>query len=133
LLLLEEGAALIRAGHADTANDVLTAGLARLDKDSRPRFPGERAQWLYKRGLARLNWNHRADAAADLNAALGAEPVGWVRGRIHVEMGKLADLAGDRAKALAAYKEAATICGRSNDPACEAEAARFKKRAFALQ
>jgi predicted Zn-dependent protease len=133
LLILEEGAALIRAGHADTANTVLTAGLTTLDKDPRPRFPGERALWLYKRGLARLNWNHPADAATDLKAALGAEPVGWVRGRIHVGMGKLADLAGQRANALAEYAEAATICGKSNDPACESEAARFKKRPFALQ
>jgi tetratricopeptide (TPR) repeat protein len=133
LLILEEGAALIRAGHADTANEVLTAGLARLDQDTRPRFPGERAQWLYKRGLARLNWNHRTDAEADLNTALGAEPVGWVRGRIHVELGKLADLAGNRSKALSYYTDAASICSRSNDPACEAEAERFKKRAFALQ
>ncbi|TAK11559.1 MAG: hypothetical protein EPO35_12225 [Acidobacteria bacterium] len=133
LLVLEEGAALIRAGKADTASEVLTDGIARLDTDSRPRFPGERALWLYKRGLARLNWNHRADAAADLNAAMAAEPVGWVRGRIHVEMGKLADLAGNRAKALAEYNEAASICGRSNDPACVSEATRLRKRAFALQ
>jgi tetratricopeptide (TPR) repeat protein len=133
LLILEEGAALIRAGQASAANDVLTAGLAVLDKDTRPRFPGERAQWLYKRGLARLNWNHRADALADLNAALGAEPVGWVRGRIHVEKGKLADLDGKRSLAIAEYNEGAATCARSNDPACEAEAAKFKKRAFALQ
>ena len=133
LLVLEQGAALIRAGHADAASDILTTGLARLDNDTRPRFPGERALWLYKRGLARLNWNHRSEAAADLSAALGAGPVGWVRGRIHVEVGKLADLAGNRAKALTEYTEAASICGRSNDPVCEAEAERFKKRAFALQ
>lgn len=133
LLLLEEGAALIRAGQANTANDVLTAGLAMLDKDTRPRFPGERAQWLYKRGLARLNWNHRADAMADLNAALGADPVGWVRGRVHVEKGKLADLDGKRALAIDEYNEAAATCARSNDPVCEAEAARLKKRPFALQ
>lgn len=133
LLILEEGAALIRAGRASAANDVLTTGLAMLDKDTRPRFPGERAQWLYKRGLARLNWNHPADALADLNAALGAEPVGWIRGRVHVEKGKLADLAGKRALAIAEYNEASAVCARSNDPVCEAEAAKLKKRPFALQ
>ena len=133
LLLLEEGAALIRAGQANTANDVLTNGLAMLDKDTRPRFPGERAQWLYKRGLARLNWNHRGDAMADLNAALGADPVGWVRGRVHVEKGKLADLDGKRSLAVSEYNEASAICLRSNDPVCEAEATRLKKRPFALQ
>lgn len=133
LLLLEEGAALIRAGRAEAANTVLTTGLEKLDTDTRPRFPGERAQWLYKRGLARLNWNHRAEALADLNAALGAEPVGWVRGRIHVEKGKLADLAGNRQLAISEYNEATLTCGRSNDPACVAEAAQLKKRAFALK
>lgn len=133
LLLLEEGAALIRAGRADAANDVLTNGLAMLDKDTRPRFPGERAQWLYKRGLARLNWNHRADALTDLNAALGAEPTGWIRGRTHVEKGKLADLAGNRSLAVAEYNEGAVTCARSNDPVCEAEATKLKKRPFALQ
>jgi len=133
LLVLEEGAALIRAGHADMANSVLTAGLARLDTDARPRVPGERAHWLYKRGLARINWNHLPDAAADLNTALGASPVEWVRGRIHVEMGKLADLAGNRAKAVAEYTDGSSICGRSNDPACQAEAERLEKRAFALK
>ena len=133
LLVLEEGAALIRAGHADTANDVLTAGLARLDKDMRPRVPGERAHWLYKRGLARINWNHLTDAAVDLNTALGLQPVEWVRGRIHVDLGKLADLAGNRSKALAEYTDGGAICSRSNDPACVAEAERLKKRAFALQ
>jgi len=133
LLVLEEGAALIRAGRADAAGEVLTAGLAKLDKDTRPRFPGERALWLYKRGLANLNWNRRAEAAADLNTALGAEPAGWVRGRIHVEKGKLADLEGKRSLAIGEYNEAAAVCAQSNDPACEAEAARLKKRPFALK
>jgi len=133
LLVLEEGAALIRAGHADAASEVLTSGLAKLDKDTRPRFPGERALWLYKRGLANLNWNHRPEAAADLNAALGAEPVGWVQGRIHLGKGKLADLEGKRQLAISEYNEASATCARSNDPACEAEAARLKKRPFALQ
>jgi tetratricopeptide (TPR) repeat protein len=133
LLVLEEGAALIRAGHADAASEVLTSGLAKLDKDTRPRFPGERALWLYKRGLANLNWNHRPEAALDLNAALGAEPVGWVQGRIHLGKGKLADLEGKRQLAISEYNEASATCARSNDPACEAEAARLKKRPFALQ
>lgn len=133
LLLLEEGAALIRAGKANAASDVLTAGLAMLDKDTRPRFPGERAQWLYKRGLARLNSNRPADALADLNAALGSDPMGWVRGRIHVEKGKLADLEGKRSLAIAEYNEAAATCARSNDPVCEEEAAKLRKRPFALK
>lgn len=133
LLVLEEGAALIRAGHADTADAVLSAGLARLPADPRPRFPGERALWLYKRGLARLNWNHRADAATDLAAALAADPAKWVNGRIHVELGKLADLDRRRPAALAEYEQAIAICGTANDPMCVDEAKRYRKRPFALQ
>jgi tetratricopeptide (TPR) repeat protein len=133
LLVLEEGAALIRAGHADTADSVLSAGLARLSRDPRPRFPGEQALWLYKRGLARLNWNHRAESAADLAAAMAAGPAKWVKGRIHVEQGKLADLDGQRAAALREYEQAIAICGTSNDPMCVDEAKRYRKRPFALQ
>jgi hypothetical protein len=112
---------------------VLTDGLAALDADRRPRFPGEQAFWLYKRGLARLNWNHRPQSAADLDAAMAAGPVGWVRGRIHVTRGQLADVAGRRADALAEYRQAADLCGRFNDPACVSEARQFMRRAFALQ
>lgn len=133
ILVLEEGAALIRAGHADTADAVLTTGLAKLDADPRPRTLGERAYWLYKRGLARLNWNHRADSAADLEAALAANPVGWVRGRIHVTRGQLADLNGRRDEAMAEYRLASDWCGRNNDPFCVADAVQFTRRPFALQ
>jgi len=133
ILVLEEGAALIRAGHADTADAVLTAGLAKLDTDPRPLALGERAYWLYKRGLARLNWNHRADSAADLEAALAANPVGWVRGRIHVVRGQLADLAGRREDALSEYRQGADWCGRNSDPFCVADAVKFTRQPFALQ
>ncbi|MEI6243675.1 MAG: hypothetical protein WCQ64_01400 [Acidobacteriota bacterium] len=133
ILVLEEGAALIRAGHADTAEAVLTAGLAKLDADTRPRTLGERGYWLYKRGLARLNWNHRADAAVDLDAALLANPVGWVRGRIHVTRGQLADADGHRAEALEQYRLGADFCGRNNDPFCVADAVKFTRAPFALQ
>jgi tetratricopeptide (TPR) repeat protein len=133
LLVLEEGAALIRAGNATEADRVLTAGIARLDTDPRPRAPGERALWFYKRGLARLNSNRRSESALDLATAIAAEPVAWVRGRIHVELGKLADLSGQRANALVEYRKAATICGQSNDPACVTEARKLERRPFALQ
>ena len=61
--MLEEGAAAIRAGHADEADAALTRGLAAFEEDTRPKIPGEHALWLYKRGLARLNLNHPADAS----------------------------------------------------------------------
>lgn len=133
LLVLEEGAALIRAGHADTADAVLTAGLARLESDPRPRVPGEKAFWLYKRGLARLNWNHRPQAVIDLDAALAAGPVGWVEGRIHVTRGQLADVDGRRPAAIAEYRKAVDLCSRFNDPVCVADARKYTRKPFALQ
>ncbi len=103
-----------------------------LHQDQRPRVPGEEALWLYKRGLARLNQNHPAAAADDLNRALTANPMNWIRGRIHVELGKLADLAGKRTEALVAYRTAKSICETSADTICEDEASRFLKRPFAF-
>jgi tetratricopeptide (TPR) repeat protein len=132
LFMLEEGSAAIRAGHADVAEAALTRGLAFLEKDSRPKMPGERALWLYKRGKARLNQNHLKDALVDLNQALTASPVGWVRGRIHLELGRIADLAGKRAEAMNAYQTAKTVCETSNDPACISEANRLLRQPFSF-
>jgi tetratricopeptide (TPR) repeat protein len=132
LFLLEEGAAAIRAGRAAEAEAVLTRGLAAFNQDSRPKIPGERAIWLYKRGLARMNLNHPQDADVDLREALRSEPVAWVRGRIHVELGKIADLAGRRPDALAAYRTGKTACEAGNDPRCVAEANRLIRQPFSM-
>ena len=99
LLFLEEGSAAIRAGRAGAAEDVITRGLAVFAKDPRTKVPGERALWMYKRGLARVNLNHLPDASVDLREALAADPPGWVKGRAHLELGKIEDLGGRRAGA----------------------------------
>jgi tetratricopeptide (TPR) repeat protein len=132
LFVLEEGSAAIRAGLATDADAALTRGLAGLDRDARPRIPGERAFWLYKRGVARLAMNHLADALVDLRSALNSDqhPIDWVRGRTHLELGKIADLSADRPGALAEYRQAQTICGASSDAPCAADAGRFLKRPF---
>jgi tetratricopeptide (TPR) repeat protein len=132
LLVLEEGAAAIRAGRATEADTGLTRGLEGLARDARPRVPGEEALWLYKRGLARLNLNRLPAAAADLNAAMAAKPTNWVRGRIHVELGKLADLAGKRTDATSNYRIARTTCEANADTVCAGEAARLLKKPFAF-
>lgn len=132
LFTFEEGAAAIRAGRAAEAEAALTRGLAYFNQDPRPKIPGERALWLYKRGLARLNQNHLEDATADLHAAQGASPVSWVAGRIHVELGKLADLTGRRTDALGEYRSGKALCEASNDPTCAAEAARLIRRPFSF-
>jgi tetratricopeptide (TPR) repeat protein len=130
LLFLEEGSAAIRAGRAGAAEDVITRGFAVFTKDPRPKVPGERALWMYKRGLARVNLNHLPDASVDLREALAAEPPGWIRGRVHLELGKIDDLGGRRAGALEHYKTAKSTCEASRDPGCANEAGRLIRRPF---
>jgi tetratricopeptide (TPR) repeat protein len=132
LFVLEEGAAAIRAGRALDADQALTRGLSILERDNRAKVPGERALWLYKRGLARLNLNRLPDADVDLREALRAGPVGWVGGRIHVALGKIADLGGRRADAVAAYRTGKAICEQANDPIGAAEANRLLRRPFSF-
>ena len=131
MFVFEEGAAAIRAGRAAEAETILTQGLAAFDKDTRRKLPGERALWLYKRGLARLNMNHPADATTDLRQALAASPVGWVEGRIRVALGQLADLAGHRPEAVAEYTKAKSICGTA-DSVCADEARQYLKQPFSF-
>jgi hypothetical protein len=130
LFLLEEGSAAIRAGRAAEAETALTRGLDMFERDERAKVPGERALWLYKRGLARISLNHLRDADADLRVALAAGPVGWVGGRIHIGLGKIADLQGRRQDALAAYRTGQALCARAKDPLGLAEATRLIRRPF---
>lgn len=116
LLWLEEGGTALRAKRPQEAETAINEGLARLERDSRPRMPGEVAQLYYKRGAARLLLKNQAGAGQDLAASL-ADKTGptWVRGRVHTELGKLADLAGDRKRALDEYQTAAALCERASD------------------
>lgn len=130
LLTLEAGAAAIRAGQADRAEAMLTGGLKQLDADSRPKFPGERAVWLWKRGSARISLNRLADARADLDAALTHDPADWIEGRIRTDIGRVHDLAGRRAEALAEYARARTLCRGDDDPIGDRLAADLERRPF---
>jgi len=125
LLWLEKGATSIRAGLAAEADAILTDGLRKLDTDYRAKMPGERALWLYKRGSARILLRRLADARRDLEAALAQGPLGWVQGRITLELGKAADLENDRARAVVHYQKASAICEAQQDPQCREEAARL--------
>ena len=133
LFVLEHGASAIRAGRGPEADEVLTRGMEMMRKDTRPRVPGEEALWLYKRGLVRLNMNRQADAAQDLQRALALGPPDWIRGRVQVELGKLADLAGKRADALAAYRAGRALCESSADTLCEKEASRHLGKPFSFK
>jgi tetratricopeptide (TPR) repeat protein len=133
LLQLEVGSAAWRAGHAAEAERVLTAGLAWHDRDARPKIPGERAMWIYKRGMARVSLNHLDEAEADLRLAFTNSPVGWVQGRIHLELGKVADLRQQRSTALGEYLAADQLCRIHQDPWCQEEAARWRKAPFTFR
>ena len=130
IFVLEAGSSATRAGRPAEAEELLTRGLAAFDKDDRPKFPGEPAIWLYKRAVARIALRHVSDAKDDLEAALRTQPVEWMKGRIQLEMGKLADAAGHRPEALSAYHVAQNLCGSHNDAACAGEAERLMQRPF---
>lgn len=130
LLQLEAASAAWRAGLAAESEALLTSGLAWHDRDPRPKTPGERALWIYKRGMARVSLNHLSDAETDLRLALTQGPAGWVRGRVHLELGKIADLRGQRPAALEEYTRARALCTTHRDPWCQEQAADLRKRPF---
>ena len=55
-------------------------------------------------------------------AALASGPVDWVRGRINLDLGRVADLRGQRAEAIAHYRTARDIGQQANDPVSVADA-----------
>jgi len=124
LVWLESGSTLLRAGRAADAVRVLNDGLARFADDRRPRMFGENALWHYKRGAAFAALG-RVEAAAELKRAIGEEGRRWVHGRAHVELGKLALKAGNRAAAREEFRAAIPLCESDNDQAWADEAKRL--------
>jgi tetratricopeptide (TPR) repeat protein len=116
ILWLEAGATALRAGRAADAERLLNEGFSKLNADTRPRMFGEEALWLVKRATARLALDRRGEAEGDLRRALGLEARKWVTGRAHAELGKLADLRGDRATARREFERAAALANEDNDP-----------------
>jgi len=130
LLWLEATATALRAGRIQEASAQIDAGFALLAHDPRPRMYGEEALWLYERGATRVALGETEPAAHDLDAALAAGGREWVDGRARTELGKLADLAGDRAKARAEYRMAITLGEQDNDPIGIREASRLLKTPY---
>lgn len=126
LIWLEGGSTLFRAGRFADADAMLTEGLTRFQDDKRPRMAGEPGLWYYKRGAARVRLKRQAEARADLQHGLTLDAREWVRARIHLELGKLADLAGDRQAARAAYDSAIRIATAAQDASALEEANRLK-------
>jgi tetratricopeptide (TPR) repeat protein len=125
VLWLEAGATALRAGRAADAERQLVAGRQMLDADKRPRMFGEDALWLQKHGAALVALDRRAEAEALLKRVLGLDARKWVTGRAHAELGKLADLRGDRTTARSHFEQAASLAGQDNDELGEAAARRW--------
>ena len=133
IFVMEEGAAALRAGKLAEAEATLTRGLALFEQDERPKVPGERALWLYKRGQTRLRLNRGDAAAVDFEAALASNPAGWTAGRLHMEIGKVNDLAGRRSEAVVRYRLAKRIADDTDDPLGSAEASRLLRAPYKRQ
>jgi len=133
IFVLEEGAAALRAGKFADADAILTRGLGIFGQDTRPKIPGELSLWLYKRGQARLRLNQPAAAAADFESALASGPARWTVGRLHLELGKIDDLARHRPDAIAKYRLAKRIADEINDPAGAGDANRLLRAPFTRQ
>jgi tetratricopeptide (TPR) repeat protein len=130
LLWLEAGGTALRAGRPAEARRAIEDGLVMLAHDTRPRGFGEDARWRLAHGTALVALNDRQPAQRALRAALTAEARDWIRGRAHKELGKLADLAGDRAGAIAEYRAAIRLCQADHDPDGAEEAKRWVKAAY---
>ncbi|HEX7139471.1 MAG TPA: hypothetical protein VF219_16580 [Vicinamibacterales bacterium] len=127
LLWLEAGNTALRAGRAAEARVALEEGLKRWERDPRPKAFGEEARWRCAYGAALVTVRNVAAADRELHAALDAAKHDWVQGRVHKELGKLADLAGDRSGALDQYRLADRLCRRDRDDLCADEAAKWQK------
>ena len=130
LLWLEAGSTALRAGRAAMARQSLEHGLAMLADDPRPRAFGELARWRYHYGAALVALNDVTAARRALDAALEDPSRAWVQGRVHTEIGKLADRAGDRGRALAEYRRAIRLCSEDNDDECVKTARDLVKRGY---
>jgi tetratricopeptide (TPR) repeat protein len=90
LLALEAGSTALRGGRPAEALQALDDGRALAAHDSRPRAYGEEARWRYYRGAALSALGRFQAAQEELRGALALEARQWVRGRVHVELGRLA-------------------------------------------
>ena len=81
---------------------------------------------------ARRSWRCRRPSGARraLDEALDDPSRDWVQGRIHTELGKLADLAGDRARALDEYRVAVRLCDDGEDDVCVKSAKALMKSGY---
>src|SRR5204863_312339 len=120
----------LRAGRAEVARRQLEAGLAKLAADRRPRAFGEEARWHLSYGDALLALREADAAQREFRAVLAADAADWVHGRAHRDLGKLADLTGNRALALEEYRAAIRLCEASDDSVCADEAKHLTSKPY---
>ena len=130
VLKLESGATAIRARHYTEADRLLTEGIDGLASDRRPRAFGEEAMWYYKRGMARLALRRLEPARADLLRAESLPTRDWVKARVQLELGKLADLTARRDDARRRYATAITLARSGNDPETRRQAERWASQPY---
>jgi tetratricopeptide (TPR) repeat protein len=130
LLWLEAGSTSLRAGRPADARQSLEHGLAMAANDARPRAFGELARWGYYHGAALVALKESVAARRALDEALRDPSRAWVQGRIHTELGKLADLAADRSSAIEEYRHAVRLCGEGEDDLCVKDARTLMKGGY---
>ena len=130
LVWLESASTWLRDDRAMMAECDLQVGFAKLLDDDRTRMFGEDEVWLLKRGTARVELEKLEDARLDLEAAQTDTTTGWVQGRAAVELGKIADLEGDRSLARSEYDRGRKLCDRANDRRCVSLAKSLKKYGY---
>lgn len=130
LLMLEAGSTALRAGLPEEARFAIEQGLEQLARDERPRARGEEARWRYAHGASLVALNEVDAAERELRTALAGAARDWVRGRTRKELGKLADLAGDRPRALVEYRLADRLCRQDHDSLCADELKPLFKRRY---
>jgi tetratricopeptide (TPR) repeat protein len=124
LLWLEAGATALRAGRFQKAQRALDEGFPKLSTAPMKAF-GEEALWHYKRGASLVGLHQATAAASELNAALRENAPSWIHGRSHTELGKLADLNGNRGAACQEYRVAVQLGNAAGDSIGLADAERL--------
>jgi len=130
LLWLEAGTTALRAKQFLQARAALEQGFERMREDRRPRALGEESRWRLAYGQALLGLEDFDAAGRELRTALSIAAADWVRGRAHRDLGKLADVAGDRGRALEEYRQARAICAAADDNDCAAESAQLLRTPY---
>ena len=130
VLWLEAAGTLLKAGRALDAQRTLEEGRARFAADSRPLAFDELARWRYYLGASLVALKQPGRARHELHSALLVPARPRIHGRTHIELGKIADLVGDRVGATREYEQAARLCAGDADEAGAREARTLAKKGY---